>query len=89
MTKLVKSFDEGLIPKFAETWESKNIFNPVELNKLWLTTLFAINCITNNDEHFEKDELTNTYHLITDSDIWKRQQNHTDCSWQNIHLVHL
>jgi len=27
-TKLVKSFDEGLIPNFAETWESKNIFNP-------------------------------------------------------------
>jgi len=26
--KLVKSFDEGLIPKFAETWGTKNIFNP-------------------------------------------------------------
>jgi len=28
MTKLVKSFDEGLIPNFAETWGTKNIFNP-------------------------------------------------------------
>ena len=27
-TKLVKSFDEGLIPNFAETWGTKNIFNP-------------------------------------------------------------
>jgi len=27
-TKLVKSFDEGLIPNFAETWRTKNIFNP-------------------------------------------------------------
>ena len=27
-TKLVKSFDEGLIPNFAETWGIKNIFNP-------------------------------------------------------------
>jgi len=29
MTKLVKSFDEGLIPNFAETWGTKNIFNPI------------------------------------------------------------
>jgi len=28
MTKLVKSFDEGLIPNFPETWGTKNIFNP-------------------------------------------------------------
>jgi len=26
-TKLVKSFDEGLILNFAETWGTKNIFN--------------------------------------------------------------
>jgi len=28
MTKLVKNFDEGLILNFAETWGTKNIFNP-------------------------------------------------------------
>ena len=28
MTKLVKNFDEGLIPNFAKTWGTKNIFNP-------------------------------------------------------------
>jgi len=30
MTKLIKSFIEGLIPNFAETWGTKNIFNPFD-----------------------------------------------------------
>jgi len=37
MTKLVKSFDEGLIPNFVETWGTKNIFNPKIINRInWL-----------------------------------------------------
>jgi len=28
MTKLVKSFENGLIPNFTETWGTKKIFNP-------------------------------------------------------------
>jgi len=32
-TKLVKIFDEGLIPNFAETWGTKNIFNPRKYKK--------------------------------------------------------
>jgi len=30
MTKLVKSFDEELIPNFTETRRTKNIFNPLK-----------------------------------------------------------
>jgi len=26
---LVSSFEGGLIPKFTETWGTKNIFNPI------------------------------------------------------------
>ena len=40
-TKLVKSFDEGLIPNFAETWGIKNIFNPNFYLKINYT--FSIN----------------------------------------------
>jgi len=42
MTKLVKSFDEELIPNFAETWGTKNIFNPKE--KDVKTLLFKHTC---------------------------------------------
>jgi len=31
-TKLVKNFDEGLIPNFAQTGGTKNIFNPIKKN---------------------------------------------------------
>ena len=33
-TKLVKSFDEGLNPNFAQTWGTKNIFNPIFYDRL-------------------------------------------------------
>jgi len=47
MIKKWLNFEEGLIPNFTETWETKNIFNPNN-NIVSLMTSSFLCCINNN-----------------------------------------